>query len=266
MAFKIVPSAPSSSPSLSPSSPTAAPSGPGLAAKFVSGTRTLISGIWNNKGKIVLLAGAGYLGYDIATTGPVTRGVRTFYTPPYVYTVDSEGNRIISHTVPLSERAMTPQDHWRAGSELAMQADQVEVEWMAALGRGDTTHDREFDDRRARFATDALTHFGFSLGRGDTETWPALVERRYREMDLLNIRSIAFQLWRLNQYEDARAVMRHFFFDSRWQSLSDQDLCNSLDLALRDNMLRYGEFPEADAREFDRRCPEIMATRAPVTD
>jgi len=273
MAYKIVPSGPRPAPS-TPTAPNATPSS--TVSKTRGAIGKIVHGMWNRKWAIAGVLATGLAVRDCATHGPMTRSVMTLYTPPYTYVVDNEGRPHISHTVtaPAAVLAvhadMGPNEaEWITGFQLLAQADAVDAEWMSAIGRSDHTRDAELADRRTSLTRSCLDHYALSLNKRSDETWVQVIER-HSSMDLRRVRQVALSLWRLNELEQARAIMRLYFRDGRWRGLSDaidaddrHALCDGLELALRDNMIPWNEFSEEDRAEFTRRCPDTINLRVP---
>ena len=268
MAYKIVPSGPRPAPS-----PTNAPNA--TPSRIVSGTRSAVGSVFasmgRHKGKIgiaAVLAGlyfTGYLPNSLRGCSPRSWGSTT-YAP-----VTSPVNIPTSTSaVPAVHADMGPNEaEWIAGFQLLAQADAVDAEWMSAIGRSDHTRDAELADRRTSLTRSCLDHYALSLNKRSDETWVQVIER-HSSMDLRRVRQVALSLWRLNELEQARAIMRLYFRDGRWRGLSDaidaddrHALCDGLELALRDNMIPWNEFSEEDRAEFTRRCPDTINLRVP---
>ncbi len=254
---------PSSTPNVTPQATPSAPS------QIVSGTRTAARSVFgfmgNHKGKLALLAGGAALvwyaggisgvqsGFRGMTRGCSSRGPGAPMVMPFP-AAPGLGSR------PEALR----EDAWQAGVNLVRQADQVDIEWRAAIDHGDRSHDSEFINRRNAFSRESLDQYAISLGKRSDETWEEVIRRHYRDMDIMRIRQVAFSLWRVGDYEQARSVMNFFFYDGRWRDLSNDSLCAGLDLAFRENMLTWNSFSREDNNEFERRCHDTIALRVPT--
>ncbi len=248
---------------LGPSPAPTAALAPGAAqspSSIVSGTRSAIGSVFGfmgrHKGKLAIVAGGVALYYY--TDGHPTRILPrdcSGGSSPYAPMVAPPSMPVAPAPTPTP----SPEAYWQAGENFTAQADALETEWRDVIVSGDHSRDREFDRLRAGFVTQALDQFALSLGKSSDETWAALMERRHGDLELMRIREIAFDLYRLGLYEEARGVMSFFFSDGRWRTAPDGNLCLGLDLARRSNMIPWESFSTEDRAEFTRRCPEDVA-------
>lgn len=241
---------PTAAPQAAPARTSSTPS------RIVSSTRSAVGSVfgtmWRHKGKIALLAAAGAIYYY--TDGRVAGLSRVMPR----CSCSHPGISSVMPPILLPSSAGVREDSWQAGVNLVRQADQVDIEWRAALDRDDHSRDSEFIDRRTTFSRQSLDQYAVSLDKRSDESWEDVIRRRHRDLDIVRIRQVAFSLWRIGEYTQARGVMRFFFFDGRWKDLSNDFVCAGLDLALRENMLTLNEFNADDNNEFRRRCSTTL--------